>query len=339
MRHELSIAFQTDKTAAQYIALAQLVDQYTFDAVSVYCDAPYHPPYPPLMLMAPHIRRARVGVAANPPSRVHPIDIAAQTALLAEIAAGGVYAGVARGAWLGDHGISEHRPPVQAIREAVEVIRYLLDGATGGYRGQVYTLAEHVRAPYPRPAGRVPILIGSWGPKLCAVAGELADEVKIGGSANPDVVPVIREYIAAGERSVGREVGTVGVVVGAVSVIDDDREQARAQARRAVALYLPVVAPLDPTVQVEPAFVARLGALANQQDWDAAAALISDDLLERFAFAGDARDIIAQTERLFAAGAARVEYGTPHGLLPERGIRILGEQVLPALAGWRGGAA
>jgi len=42
----------------------------------------------------------------------------------------------------------------------------------------------------------------------------------------------------------------VGVVIGAVSVIDEDRAAARAAARQTVALYLPVVAPLDPTVAV-----------------------------------------------------------------------------------------
>lgn len=330
-RREISIAFQTDKTAAQYVALARQVNPYAFDAVTVYCDAPFHPPYPVLMLMAPHIERARVGVAANPPSRVHPIDIAAQTALLAEVAPGGVYVGIARGAWLGDHGIHEDRPAVQAVREAVEVVRYLLSGASGGYAGQVYRLSDYVRAPYPLPPQPVPVLIGTWGKQLCAVAGEIADEVKIGGSANPDVVPVIREYIAVGERAAGRDAGTVSVVIGAVSVIDDDREQARAAARRSVALYLPVVAALDPTVQIEPELIARLQTLANHKAWDEAAALISDDLLDRFAFAGDAADIIGLCERLYAAGAGRIEFGTPHGLVPERGIKILGEKVLPAL--------
>ena len=40
----------------------------------------------------------------------------------------------------------------------------------------------------------------------------------------------------------------------------------------------------------------------------AAARLISDDLLDRFAFAGDADDIIRQAEALYAAGASRVEF-------------------------------
>ncbi len=327
---EVSIAFQTDKTPAQYVALAKLVDQYAFDAVSVYCDAPFQPSYGPLLLMAPHIHRARLGPAAVSPSRIHPIDMAAESALLASLAAG-VYLGIARGAWLAEHGIREVQPPIRAIREAIEIVRYLLSGASAGYRGQVYQLAEGVRAPYPLPEKLPAIMIGSWGEKLCALAGEMADEVKVGGSANPDVVPVIQGYIAAGERIAGRPVGSVGVALGAVSVADDDREQARAAARRSVALYLPVVAPLDPTVQVEQELIARLRAHADRHEYEQAARLISDDLLERFALAGDANDLIRQSEAIFAAGARRIEFGTPHGIDSARGIRIIGEQVIPAL--------
>jgi len=331
MKREISIAFQTDKTAAEYVALAKRVNQYDFDAVSVYCDLPFHTPYAPLMLMAPHLERARVGVAANSPSRIHPLDIAAQTALLAEIARGGVYVGVARGAWLAEHGIHEHLPPIQAIRETVDIVRYILSGKSGGYRGQVYQLAEHVHAPYDLPDGDVPILIGSWGRKLCALAGEIADEVKVGGSTNPDLVSVIQSYIAVGETVAHRPNGTVRVVMGAVSVIDEDRELGREAAKRAVALYLPVVAPLDPTLSIEPELITRMRQYSERGENDQAAALISDDLLDKFAFAGNAGDMIEHSIRLFEAGAGRIEFGTPHGLNPQAGIQILGQKVLPAL--------
>jgi 5,10-methylenetetrahydromethanopterin reductase len=327
----LSIAFQTDKTPSQYAELAQIVDGYGFDAVSVYCDAPFHPAYAALLLMAPHLKHARMGPAAVPPSRVHPIDIAAQTALLHQLAAGGVYIGLARGAWLEEVGVHEPAKPLLAIREALGVVRALLSGNAGGFAGEIYSLAPHIRAPYPVPDVPIPVLIGSWGQKLCALAGELADEVKVGGSANPDLIPVIQGYIAAGEQRAGREPGTVGVVMGAVCVVDDDREAAREAARRSVALYLPVVAPLDPTVQIEPELVERLKALANAADWSAAARLISDDVLDRFAFAGKPGDIIAQCERLFAAGASRIEFGTPHGLDSAWGIHLLGQVVVPGL--------
>lgn len=328
---QISVALQTDKRAAEYIALARLIDLYDFDVVSVYCDAPYQPSYGPLLLMAPHLSRARLGPAAVAPARIHPIDIAAEAALLETLASGRTYIGLARGAWLEDHGIHEAARPIRAMREAIEVIRYLLTGATGGYDGEVYRLAPHVRATYPLPKRMPPLLIGSWGRQLCALAGEFADEVKVGGSTNPDLAPVITAYVADGEHTAGRASGSVGMVFGAVTVVSDDRAAARKAARRSVALYLPVVAPLDPTIDVEPELVERLRAASNVGDLDGAAALISDDLLDRFAFSGNADDLIRQAEALFAAGVRRVEFGTPHGLVSERGIRIIGERVLPAL--------
>lgn len=338
MPKEISVAFQTDKTPQRYAELARFVDPYAFDAVSVYCDAPFHPSFGPLLLMAPHIRQSRLSVAAVSPSRMHPIDIAANTALLAGLAQAGVSVGLARGAWLSEHGIPEKRPAIAAIRETVAIVRHLLRGETGGYQGEVFSLAEHVRAPYPLPenADDIPVLIGTWGPKLCAVAGEIADEVKVGGSANPDVVPVIADMIAVGEAQAGRERGSVGVVMGAVTVVDEDRQQARQAARRAATLYLPVIAQLDPTVQIDPALLDRLRISAERGEEEQAAGLISDALLDRFAFAGDADDLIRQADALFAAGASRVEFGTPHGLhQAETGLRLIGERVLPALrANW-----
>ena len=330
-QRQISIAFQTDKSAAEYIELAQLVDGYKFDAVTVYCDAPYHPSFSPLILMAQHIKHSRIGAAAIPPSRIHPIDIAAEAALLADVAQAGIYVGFARGGWLEAHGITEAQPPLQTIREAIDIVRYLWSGKSGGYQGQVYQIAEHVTAPYPLPTENVPILIGTWGKKLAALAGEIADEVKIGGSANPDVIPVIADYIATGEEKVGREKGTVGVVIGAVSVVDEDRNAARWEVKRQVALYLPIVAKLDPTIQLEPELLARIEQHVNYKDNDAAARLISDEVLDKFAFAGNPNDLIEHAERLFAAGASRVEFGTPHGLNPKTGIQLLGEKVLPVL--------
>lgn len=328
----VSIAFQTNKSARAYIDLAKHVDQYDFDAVSVYCDAPFHPSYGPLLLMAPHIRRARLGSAAVSPARMAPIDIAADAALLDDVAQAGTYLGIARGAWLADHGVSEPAKPIQAIRESIAIIRALWSGQSAGYAGEVYRVAAHVRAEYPLPRRPIPIMIGSWGAKLCALAGEVADEVKVGGSANPAVVPHIRRYIDAGSATAGRPAGSVGIALGAVTVVDADRTQARRAAREAAVLYLPVVVPLDPTVTVDPELIARLRQHADAGTYAAGAALISDELLDQFAFAGAPSDIVAQCERIYSAGATRIEFGTPHGLRDAaHGITLLGTQVLPAL--------
>jgi 5,10-methylenetetrahydromethanopterin reductase len=332
VKREVSIAFQTDKTPAEYRGLAQLVEQYAFDAVTVYGDLPFQPSYGALHLMSKYLTRARLGPACVCPSRMTPLDMASETALLDHLTNGRAYLGIARGAWLERHGIREVKPPVTAIRESVEIVRQLLRGDDSGYQGEVYQIAAGVKLGTPILRQQVPILIGTWGAKLAAVAGELADEVKLGGCANPAIVPVMQQWIAAGERSTGRQIGTVDVVVGAVCVVDLDGRAAKNMVKRDLALYLPVVAGLDKTVQVEPELLERIAWLVDGGQRDEAAALISDDLLAKFAFAGTPDDLIAHAHALFAAGASRIEFGTPHGLDPQTGIRLLGERVLPALA-------
>ena len=174
-------------------------------------------------------------------------------------------------------------------------------------------------------------MIGSWGPRMLALAGEIAGEVKVGGSTNPALVPVIRERIATGERRAGRALGSTGIAFGAVTVCAEDGESARSLARREVARYLPVVAPLDPTVAIPPENLTQMANFVLHGDINAAAALVPDDILDRFAFSGTPAQIASQATALFAAGATRVEFGTPHGLTGAEGIRLLGEQVLPAI--------
>ncbi len=65
-------------------------------------------------------------------------------------------------------------------------------------------------------------------------------------------------------------------------------------------------------------------------DRSLARADISDEILDRFAFAGTPDDLVRQVERIFDGGAARVEFGTPLGPDPLAAVRLLGERVLPA---------
>ncbi len=325
---ELSIAFQTDKPLTAYSALAAQVEADGFDAVTVYNDMLYQPAWLPLLEMARATTRIRLGVAAVNPFTCHPINIAGNIALIDELSGGRAYLGMARGAWLDFVGV-QPRQPVAALAEALRCVRHLLRRDPAPLAGDFFPLAGGDALRWPISRSDIPFLLGSWGEQAIRACIDQVAEVKIGGSANPDVIPHFRRMIDAAARRVGRTGADIGIVVGAVCVVDEDGAAARALARREVALYLPVVAGLDPTVTVEPELLARLRAAAAQYDYTAAAALVSDDLLRRFAFAGDPGAVADQAAQLFAAGAARVEFGTPHGLTPARGLHLLGKGVLP----------
>ena len=55
---QFGIAFQSNKTPAEYRALAEVVDRYPFEVVSVYNDLLFQPALGPLLWMAPALHRA-----------------------------------------------------------------------------------------------------------------------------------------------------------------------------------------------------------------------------------------------------------------------------------------
>lgn len=315
----LSIAFQTNKPLRDYGPLAQQAEAYGFDGVTVYNDLLYQPAWLPLLEMARHTNRVRLGPAAVNPFTCHPINIAGNIALLDEASNGRAYLGIARGAWLDFVGLNPPQP-IAALREAIACVRHLLQQATDPLPGRYFPLAggDSLRWTIHRPV--VPVLLGTWGARTIAACRDQVDEIKLGGSANPAVVDWLRATI---DRA------TIGIALGAVTVVAEDGQAARDLARREVALYLPVVAELDPTVSLDPELVAGLKTAVQTYNFPRAASYISDDLLARFAFAGTPNDIIAQTDAIFAAGADRVEFGTPHGLSTQAGLELLGKKVLP----------
>jgi 5,10-methylenetetrahydromethanopterin reductase len=220
--------------------------------------------------------------------------------MLDSVSRGRAFLGLAKGAWLDRLGIEEERP-LAGLREAVTIVRALLAGDDTGVAGDRFTLAPGTTLSYPRVRSEVPLLVGTWGRETARWAGTVAQEVKVGGSANADLVPVVREWI-------GNE--DVKVVLGSVSVVDDDGVWARERAMAAVARYLDVVAHLDPTLGLEPG---------------------EPPPLDRFCIAGTPEEVAARVVELWDAGADRVELGTPQGRSPLAGVDLVCDRVLPLL--------
>jgi 5,10-methylenetetrahydromethanopterin reductase len=319
---EVSVALQTDKSPQAYAALASAAEELGFDGVSVFADLGFQPPALALATIAAATSRVRIGAACQNPLLTHPVEIAGQVAALDLASGGRAYVGLARGAWLDGLGVDTSRP-LARLADSAEIIRRLLAGDDSGYAGDVLGLAPGIRLAFDLPRRPVDLLVGTWGERTAQWASGCAQEVKIGGSANPDMVRTMVGWLDGAPTR---------VVVGAVTVCDPDRAVARVLARREVALYLDVVAGLDPTVTVPDDVRHRISAALEVGDHAAAGAAVPDDLLDRFAFAGSPADIAERIDALFDAGADRVELGTPHGTDSLGGIRLLGTETLPKVA-------
>ncbi|TCO45265.1 LLM class flavin-dependent oxidoreductase [Actinocrispum wychmicini] len=330
MSGQVTLALQSDKTTSEYASLAVAAEAYGFDGVSVFNDLGYQPALFPLLVMAAHTERIRLGPACLNPFLSHPVEIAGQVAALDIASQGRAYLGLARGTWLDRVGVAQERP-LRTLREAVEVVALLLRAQGKEYTGEVFSIAEGTGLQYRPLRDRVGVLLGVWGPRGAALAAECADEVKLGGCANPDMVRLMRGWLAKECARVGRPEDAVGVVAGAVTMVDEDRVAARRHARTEVAMYVDVVAELDRTVDVDPRLAADLRELVAVRAYEEAGRLIPDDLLDRFCFAGTPADVAARAAELFEAGASRIEFGTPHGATDRHGVDLLGSQVLPEL--------
>jgi 5,10-methylenetetrahydromethanopterin reductase len=320
---KISIAFQTDKPLAAYGALAAQAEAYGFDAVTVYNDLLYQPAWLPLMEMARATKHIRVGVAAVNPFTCHPVNIAGNIALIDEVSNGRAYLGIARGAWLEFLNIEPPRS-TRAMREAMECVKHLLARKTEPYRGKFFSLAGGDTLRWNILRADIPILLGTWGEQTIRACLPHVAEIKLGGTTNPALVKRVREFLHRECEKIGRAPNSVGIVVGAVSVVDNDGAAARALAKREVALYLPVVMAFDKTLEMDGDWRLELRDFAARGDSENVARMISDDLLKHFAFAGTVDEIAEQTRALFDAGASRVEFGTPHGFTEEEGMRLLG---------------
>lgn len=228
-----SIALQTDQPLSAYGPLGATAERHGFDAISVYNDLLYQPAWPPLLEIARATRRITLGPSAVNPFTCHPVNIAGHAALIDEASGGRAYLGLARGAWHEFLGI-EPRRPVRALREAFECVRHLLRRSPDPYRGEIFPLAGGDALRYAITRPELPFLLGTWGLATIRACAREIGEVKVGGTANPALVPRYLAEIRAAAERVGRPSEAVGLCVGCVSVVDRDGRAARDLARRKV---------------------------------------------------------------------------------------------------------
>ena len=199
----IGIGLQGNLSPAQYKDIAFTADELGIDYITMFGDLMFQPPIPPLVEMAGVTKSVILGPACLNPFATAPHEIAGQIAYLDLVSKGRSYLGLARGTWLSGVGISQERA-VLVLREALEVIRRLLAGDHTGWEGEIYRLAPGIGFEFTPQRSSIPTLIGTWGKQTAHLAGQVADEVKIGGTANPLMIPVMRAYLDEGARSVGK---------------------------------------------------------------------------------------------------------------------------------------
>lgn len=93
---------------------------------------------------------------------------------------------------------------VAGLREAIEIIRGLWTQPGFTFEGERYR--TETAELEPKPAHRIPIWLGTYGPRALDVTGRLADGwIPSLGFAPPEQIPAMRARIDAAARAAGRE--------------------------------------------------------------------------------------------------------------------------------------
>ena len=333
---EFGVGFGGTLAPTEYRGLSVRLEELGFDVATVFGDLMMQPPAMVLATLAEETRHIRLGVGCYTPWTLHPVEIAGQLAYLDQLSGGRAFMGIVRGAWL-DQLSLDTSASLAAVADTVAIVRLLLSGSGDGYDGRVYSVAAGITPFYPVLREHIPLMVGTWSPRLSEFAGAHADQIQVGGCANPAMAPVVKQFAAVGESAAGRTPGSVDIVLTAVTVVDEDGDAARARARTEVALPFQVIAGLDRTLDVDPALLNTMESLLREHRYVEAGRLIPDDLLDKFTFAGTPEEVSAHAAAVYDAGATRIEFDSPFGLTPTGGVELLGTKVLPMLrsAGYR----
>jgi 5,10-methylenetetrahydromethanopterin reductase len=278
--------------------------------------------YSGLAVAALHTERMRLGTGVTNPLTRHPTVTASSIAAISELSGGRAVLGVGAGD-SAVYGIGARPARVAQMEEALRFWRAVLNGGEGEWEGRSYRL-PHLAAP-------VKLYLAVSQPRMCALAGRLADGAIVMGPSTPEFVRRQVAWIREGIREAGRERSEVEICL--LTTIGEKVEDVRSWASteaRLIADFAELPAGLEPYAEEirrakqEYDFSQHLSVHAGHQG------AVSDGLARALAVAGSAEECAVRLRELLSCGADGFIFPLPGGGRLER-LRFLRERVLAGL--------
>jgi alkanesulfonate monooxygenase SsuD/methylene tetrahydromethanopterin reductase-like flavin-dependent oxidoreductase (luciferase family) len=120
-------------------------------------------------------------------------------------------------------GVPSPRDKVDGLEEAIRITRGLWSEPAFTFEGRLFqTAAANLE---PKPTHRIPIWVGTYGPRALSVTGRVADGwIPSFDLAPPERVPEMRDRIFAAAMTAGRDPGEVTLAYNVEVRIDTDME-------------------------------------------------------------------------------------------------------------------
>lgn len=216
----------------------------------------------------------------------------------------------------------EWKPAGPWLRDYINAVRAVWDSWQSvrplKYEGEYYRLSLMPPAFNPGPIDhpRIPIHIAAVNQYNCRLAGEICDGIRVHGlHSRKYLEEFILPNVEDGARRAGRSLDDVEVCVGTLSVIapdDDALAQGIEDMRRRISFY-------GSTRTYKPVFeihgwgnvVDELHQMSLQGRWEEMPRLITDEMVEAFAFTATFDNIVERARQRFGGLADRVQLSVP----------------------------
>lgn len=192
--------------------------------------------------------------------------------------------------------------PIGRLRDSIKIIRRLLAGESVDFDGENDQL-KGLKLDFSPPRAELPIYIGTRGPQMLQLAGELGDGVLVESLFNSGGLPHVYECLEAGAARTGRSVADVDVVAWQLVQVTDDAPAAIAALKPWVSYSLRV-GPPEAMLRVgvdEDVLNSVNDAWANN-DSAAAAARVTDDTVRCLMIIGTPEQVTRQVGDVFDKG-------------------------------------
>lgn len=325
---KFSIRINNDLTIPDYIALAQAAEAAGFDQFWISNDLFLRSAPIILAALVNATERIELGTCILNPYTINPSEIAMLAATMDELSGNRFNLGLAAGAadflkWVG----LEQKRPLTAMRETIQVIRKLLAGERAELSGRFLQWGNEAYLRFKAP--RVtPIYLGAMGPKMLALAGELADGV-LPLLFPPEHFVNVRPLVEQGFANRSQDLPPLDLAACIWVSLDEDSTAARRVLAHKVAYYGHALSPLilEQLGLTYADFAEIEQAMMVENNPKKAIGLVTEQML-RIGITGRPEELLPRLENLVMAGARHLSFGPPLGPDPVRAIQLLGKVVV-----------